>query len=95
MTAFICKPWRSEVITKPSEFAISGKLITCFLGKFAQRDLLNGFIGLAIDLPRRHFPNGPANRNSLLPDEHDFPLWRDWRDNDGSFAVDRGPRSRF
>ena len=34
------------------KFAILGKLITRFLAKFAQRDLLTGFLDGAVDLTR-------------------------------------------
>ena len=44
MTAFVGKARGCKVITQRDKLAILGKLVTGFLAKFAQRDLLIGFM---------------------------------------------------
>ena len=44
MTAFVRKARGSKVITQRNKLAILGKLVTGFFAKFAQSDLLSGFL---------------------------------------------------
>jgi len=75
------------------KFAILGKLIACFLAKFAKRDLVTGFLTGAIDLAGWHFPDCCANRNALLVNEDDFAVPRHWRNDHGCFPVHNCPFS--
>ena len=76
------------------KFAILRKLIARFLAKFAQRDLLNGFLG-AIDLAGWHFPNCCANRNALLPNEDEVSFRRHRCNYNGGFAPHDCPGVRL
>jgi hypothetical protein len=78
-------------VAQRDELTILGKLITRFLAKFAQRDLLRDFLGGAVDLTLGHFPNCCANRNTLLVNENDFTVSRHRRNDHGCLTVHNCP----
>ena len=51
-----------------------------------RRDLVL-FRSLVVNLASRDFPDGGADRNSFLPNQDDFALSRQGRDDDGADAV--------
>jgi hypothetical protein len=91
MTAFVSKARGCKVITQRDKLAILGKLVTGFFAKFAQRDLLSGFVDGAVNLTRWHFPNCRANGDPFLANENDSAVPRHRRNDHGCFTVNDCP----
>jgi hypothetical protein len=91
MTAFVRKAGRGKVMAQRDQLAILGKLVTGFFAKFAQRDLLSGFVNGTVDLTRWHFPNCCPNGDAFLTNENDSAVPHHRRNDHGCFTVDNGP----